>query len=196
MKNRRLVAIAVSLAIFGTASAVEVRAETAAQLQDSCSQALLKLEIMQKDSKGSLRLKEKAKRYEFITFVNDMMCYEPAGETDKTKPAFKDITSKHRAYNEIRTAAANNIIEAYKDGTIKPDRIITYSEALQMVLKALGYSGQIKDLDAKGIVQRSGELGLIADAAIAPEKQITRGEASIIIYNALTVDFADVPRGE
>jgi hypothetical protein len=196
MISRRFIAMAVSFAIFVAASGIEVRAESAAQLQDRCGQALSKLEIIGKDSKGSLRLKEKAKRYEFIAFVNAMMCYEPVTEKDDAKSAFKDITPKHKGYDDIRTAEANDILEAYKDGTIKPDRIITYSEALQMLLKALGYGGQIKELDAKGIILLSDQLGLSKDAALTPEKQLTRGEASIIIYNALTVNFADVPRGE
>lgn len=192
MINRRISALALSLAIFLAASAATVHAEAAVPLQDKCGQALLRLEIIKKDSKGSLRLKEKAKRYEYIALVNAMMCYEPVTDTDKTKSPFKDITPKHRAYNEIRTAAANHIIEAYEDGTIRPDRIITYSDALQIVLKALGYGSEIKDLDINGVIQRADELGLIKDVRLAPEKQLTRGEASIIIYNALTVDFANV----
>ena len=191
MKSTRFVAIVLSLVIFPAASAVEVHAEATAPLQDKCGLALSRLEIIHKDSKGSLKLKNKAKRYEFIAFVNAMMSYEPVTGTDGTKSVFKDITPKHRAYNDIRTAAGNHIIEAYKDGTIKPDRNITYSEALQMVLKALGYGSEIKDLDVDGIIQRSDELGLSKDVRLAPEKQLTRGEASIIIYNALTVDFAD-----
>lgn len=191
MKNRRLVTIAVSLAIFLATPASVVHAESAAVLQDRYGQALSKLEIMQKDSKGSLKLKDKAKRYEFIAFVNAMMCYETVTGTDAAKIAFKDITPKHRAYNVIRTAAANHIIKAYEDGTIKPDRIITYSDALEIVLKALGYSSQIKDLDTAGIVQKADEIGLTKDVSLPAKKELTKGEASIIIYNALTVDFAN-----
>ena len=190
MKNRCLIAMAVSLAVFLAAPAAVVHAESAVPLQDKCGQALSRLDIIQKDSKGSLKLREKARRYEFIAFVNAMMSYEPVTGIDGTKSAFKDITPKHRAYNVIRTAAANHIIEAYEDGTIRPDRNITYSDALQIILKALGYSSQIKDLDVNGVIQKADELGLIKDVRLAPEKQLTRGEASIIIYNALTVDFA------
>lgn len=190
MKSRHMIAIVITLSVFMTAPSTAVRAETTAALQDKYGQALSKLEIIKKDSKGSLRLKDKAKRYEFIAFVNDMMCYEPVTGTDGAKSPFMDITAKHKAYNDIRTAAANHIIEGYEDGTIRPDRIITYSDALQIVLKALGYGEAIKDLDAGSIIQKADELGLIKDVKLAPEKQLTRGEASIIIYNALTVDFA------
>ena len=190
MKNRLIVAMAVSLAIFLAASGAVVHAESAVSLQDKCGQALSTLEIIQKDSKGSLKLKVKARRYEFIAFVNAMMSYEPVTGIDGTKNAFKDITPKHKAYNVIQTAAANHIIEAYEDGTIRPERNITYSDALQIILKALGYGSEIKDLDVNSVIQKADELGLIKDVLLAPEKQLTRGEASIIIYNALTVDFA------
>lgn len=196
MKVKRFVAMAIAIAIFLAASVIEIQAAPVVTPQDISSQALLKLEVLHRDSKGSLRLKEKTRRYEFIEFVNAMMCYEPVTGADAANISFKDVTSKHRAYNDIRTAAANHIIEAYGDGTIKPDRNITYSEALRMVLKALGYAGEIKDLDDEGIILKSDELGLSKDVRLTPGKQLTRGEAILIIYNALTVDFADTPGEE
>lgn len=171
-------------------SPLQVLAENGAQLQDQASQALVRLEILKADKKGSLRLKEKTKRYEFITFVNAAMSYDVEADSASADVEFKDLTKKHAAWSQIRAAAAHGLIEAYEDGTVRPDKAITAGDALVILMKALGYGNDLAGLDHDGILGMAAELGITSDAA-APkfEDALLRGTAAIYIYNFMSIDF-------
>jgi hypothetical protein len=67
---------------------------------------------------------------------------------------------------------------------------VTFADAQKRLLTALGYEEVIKDQTAEQIIAKGSELGLGLELKLAATKQITRGEAAVLIYNALTVDFA------
>lgn len=178
------------LAAIFTLSSIQAFAAQPLQLQDQASQALVKLDIMHKDKKGSLRLKVIAKRYEFITLVNSAMSYNVKEDADMADVEFKDLPKKHIAYLEIKAAAANGIITAYEDGTIRPDKSISTGDAIVILLRALGYEDTVKETSKDEIIKLALELGITGTDAMKYETPLKRGDAAILIYNFMTVDFA------
>lgn len=66
---------------------------------------------------------------------------------------------------------------------------ITNLDAQKLILTALGYGDVIKESNSEQILSKASELGLSLELTLAANKQLTRGEAAVMIYNALTVDF-------
>jgi hypothetical protein len=167
----------------------QVSAAADLKLQSSDAAALQKLDIMHKDAKGSLRLKDKMKRCEFIAAVNSAMSYDLAADAAGVKITYKDLSSKHWAVNDIKTAVKHNLIVPYSDNTIRPDKFITNAEALDILINALGYKDTVSN-EQDSILKEAAKLGITGDPGLKSGTQLTRGDASIILYNALTVDFA------
>lgn len=190
MNMKRLFNITAAIIIISILLTGRANAAAAPSLQDICSAALIKLDIMHINTKGSLKLKNKIKRCEFIAMVNSAMSYDPADAKD-IKIKFKDISAKHWAYNDIKTAVGHDLINAYKDNTIRPDKNITNSEALDIMIRALGYGKTISAAQPEKVVEKAAELGLSNGAELPPGSLVTCGEASIMVYNALTVFFAE-----
>ena len=188
MYIKRLLKALTLIIIFSLLWTSQANAAEITGLQDSCAAALVKLDIMHKDAKGNLKLNDKIKRYEFIATVNSAMSYDQA-DTKDVEMSFKDITSKHKAYNDIKAAVGHDLLDAYSDNTIRPDKIITYAEALDIVIRALGYGKTISNDEPEKTLKKAVELGLTNNPELPASSQISRGEAAIIIYNALTVDF-------
>lgn len=172
-------------------TSLQVYAAQATQLQEQASQALVRLEIMQKDKKGSLRLTDKTKRAEFITFINAAMSYDIETDSAATDIEFKDLTKKQTAYLQFKAAAANDLINAYEDGTIRPDKVITTGDSLAILLKALGYGDDFQDQDHDSIVKMAAELGITGEARIKYDDPLVRGNAAIYLFRFMTIDFKD-----
>lgn len=71
-------------------------------------------------------------------------------------------------------------------------KYITYAEAEEFILKALGYGKEIEGKSSKEIISKADELGLNTELSVTATKHITRGEASVLILNSLTVPFATI----
>ena len=191
MKYRRIIDAAAVILIVSVFLNLQAYAAVDTALQKSCAAVLASLDLLHGDARGNLKLSNKMKRSEFITLVNSSMSYDVKSDAGTVKIKYKDITSKHWAYNDIMAAAAHGIIKAYGDNTIRPDKYVIDSEALEIVLKALGYLNSDSEADPAEILEKASGTGLSKNCVLAPDKQLTRGEAAILIYNALTIDFAN-----
>ena len=182
-------------AIF-TLSSIQTFAAQEVLTQETASQALVRLEILQKDAKGSLRLKDKAKRSEFITMVNAAMSYDVEADSADVDAVYPDLTKKHPAYKQVKAAVAHGLASAYEDGTIRPDKVISTGDAIVILLKALGYSTEMQGLDHEKILEKATVLGITGTKQPKYDDQLTRGNAAILIYKFLTIDFAESNQGE
>jgi len=161
-------------------------------MEEICAQALVNLKIMMGDENGNLKLGNDITRCEFITLVNRMMAYEYEDEDEtgmaQVKVPFTDITEKHWAYKNILIALKHSLIKGYTDNTIRPDNKISFIEAKAVILRAFGYD-EVNGKWPDSIIEKSKDIGLNKNLNIPEDKLITRGEAAILIYNALTVNF-------
>lgn len=172
--------INISLAASSNNSVIEENANT-----------LVNLGIMKGYEDGTLRLDNKIKRSEFITLVVKMMGYDKDTNLGNTKINFKDLPKKHWAYTNIGLALKYELVSGYPDNTVAPDKDVTYAEALAVVIRALGYEKSLKGKWPDNVVNKGAELNLNKNLSLSPNQPLTRGEMSVIIYNALTVNFAN-----
>ena len=166
-----------------------VSASNSAILENNAN-SLVKLGIMKGYEDGTLKLNNKIKRSEFITLVVKMMAYDKDTNLDSTKISFKDLKNKHWAYTNIRVALKYKLVAGYPDNTIAPDKDVTYAEALAVVIRALGYEKTLTGKWPTNVTNKGTELGLNKNLSLEANHQLTRGEMSAIVYNALTVNFA------
>lgn len=156
---------------------------------DTSAEALVNLNILKGYEDGTLRLDNKILRSEFITLVVRLKGYHHDADIDDIKINFKDIEVKHWAYNNIKLAVKYNIVAGYPDNTIAPNNNVTYAEALAVLINALGYEDTLEGNWPNNVVEKATELKLDSNLSIEANTQITRGQMSVIIYNALTVQL-------
>ncbi len=159
-------------------------------IMEKNANSLVKLGIMKGYEDGTLRLDNKIKRSEFITLVVKMMAYDKDTDLAGTKISFKDLQTKHWAYTNIRVALKYELVTGYPDNTIAPDKDVTFAEALAVVIRALGYEKTLIGKWPNNVVNKGTELGLNKNLDLKPDHPLSRGEMAVIVYNALTVNFA------
>jgi hypothetical protein len=180
-----LIIITTIFSIIPSANAVE----NVPQVQQDNANTLKALGILKGYEDGSLRLQNKIKRSEFITLVVKLMGYDTDADIDNIKVTFTDISSKHWAFNNIKLAIKYNLVAGYPDNTIAPDNDVTYAEALAVVIRALGYENTLEGEWPNNVVNKATEINLTTNLTLDPNHKLTRGEMSVIVYNALTVSF-------
>jgi len=131
--------------------------------------------------------------------VEDMIATEEAKPTydeDKSMP-FTDV-STHWAYATIKSMYAKGIVNGYDDGTFKPNNTVTRAEFVKMLTGAITlattdissitftdvadsdwYAECVKLAAANGLVQGH-------DGKFRPLDKISRQDAAIVIYNAIS----------
>lgn len=184
---KSIIIIAFTLLIFSMQ--VQANVPTNANFEEIASKALVNLKLMMGDEQGNLNLENNVTRCEFVTLVNRMMTYD-VDDSSLSVP-FKDISPKHWAYNNIKTALKHSLINGYTDNTVRPDNYVSFVEANAVIIRALGYDSNINKKWPEGIIDKTRELGLDKNLKVPEDKLITRGEASVLIYNALTVNFIE-----
>lgn len=107
-------------------------------------------------------------------------------EVEKSEnQVFADVPPDHWAADYIYTATKANIISA--DENFRPEDYVTDREFLKLVLYAMGY-GEYVELSGgwdKGIYHVSNALNLTKKAKVSTYGNLTRGSASMILFNAL-----------
>lgn len=119
---------------------------------------------------------------------------EPQEEKNEIK--FNDIAS-HWAKNEIIKMTDSGVINGYADGSFKPDKSITRAEFVKLLTGMLalpnGSGNTFSDVTADKwfapFVYAASEYGIIngvTENTFAPDTTITREDAALILYRALS----------
>ncbi len=149
------------------------------------------LGIMQGDTKGNLNLQNKITRSEFVTLVIRMMGYDNDNFPDGVSFNFHDNNEiKQWALKYIKIALKYDLIKGYNDNTLKPNALVTNAEAQTIILRALGYGNSISGSWPESVLAKSEKTGLTLNIDLTSDHELTRGETSVLIYNALTIPFS------
>lgn len=189
MKKKCLISIFLILIIMSSLFFTEVYAAVDSDLQNHDAFALVKLKVMTGYPDGSLKLQNNIKRSEFITLVVRMLGYDKDSDISAVVMPFKDITKSHWAYSNIKVALKYKLMSGYPDNTIGPEKNVTYAETLTVLLRALGYQYSLTGKWPDNVVNKSSQLAITKNISLPNDKQMTRGEISVLIYNSLTTDF-------
>lgn len=71
---------------------------------------------------------------------------EPDPEPDP-EARFSDVAAGDWFYDYVETLAAGGVVSGYPDGSFRPERDVTYGEALKLLLRAAGFAEQTAEDD-------------------------------------------------
>ena len=108
---------------------------------------------------------------------------------DNGKSAFSDMTSAHWAYGYIEAAYASGLIDGNDDGTFAPDNDVKFSEAVKMIVTALGYKPMAEQRGGfpYGYTQIASQNGVTKDIDHALDVPCNRNIVFKMLHNALDV---------
>lgn len=114
-----------------------------------------------------------------------------------TPPQFPDVVAAGDrlkwAWGYINAAVAAEIIRGYDDGTFKPDRPVSYAEAIAMLIRAV--RNHDKQVPAAGwpnnYVFYGATNGFTGDVAPTPNLPCPRGDMARMLYATMKVDPLD-----
>ena len=119
-----------------------VNSYTDVSLYNSCYESALTLQdlgIISGYEDGSFRPYDNITRAEFTKIVVCMMDKEKEAKTLNAPPAFNDVERGSWASAYISYAVQKNILSGYSDGTFGPNKNISFSEAVTILLRAASY---------------------------------------------------------
>lgn len=138
---------------------------------------------------GTFRPGANISRAEFAAIINKIN-----GFTEQEKTEFRDLSSSHWAYAEIRAAVRAGYAGGFPDGTFKPNLPVTREQAAAILNNIYKFENSaqsvtIKDLskvspwaaDSVLRVVASGAMGGYEDGTFSPKKPVTRAECIVIL---------------
>ena len=105
-----------------------------------------------------------------------------------SETTFKDVPSTNVFSGYIAYCASEGIIAGYGDGTFKPAGTLTANAFMKMLIGALGYdtTTYVGDNFATKVALKVKELGLAEGNTFVGTKALTREEACLYVFNALS----------
>ena len=105
--------------------------------------------------------------------------------------SFKD--AKGKWYDgEVAIAQSIGLTDGYPDGTFKGDNKVSYTEAITMVMRALGYnnravnSNRAEAYNATAYKTTAARLGVLKNVVVG-SGEANRGDVALMLYNSLEV---------
>ncbi|PKM48030.1 MAG: hypothetical protein CVV03_00220 [Firmicutes bacterium HGW-Firmicutes-8] len=125
-------------------------------------------------------------RAEYATLAVSALGLGPVAVTAKGKTNFKDVPAWHWASGHINLAVTYDIISGYPNETFKPEENVSYTEALAIAVRLLGYGPTVQGDWPVNYITKAAQLGLLDNVDIADSTEpATRGEVFQIIERAL-----------
>lgn len=107
---------------------------------------------------------------------------------------FSDVPTSHWASGYISWATENGIINGQGDGTFAPEEFVTKHQLIKMLVCTLGYEPMALvngGWNYGGYITAAEEMGLIEKDNLNKNVHIKRGEAALLCYRALDIDFME-----
>lgn len=120
------------------------------------------------------------------------MLVEGLGINSKTEKNlnFSDLSKSHWSYNYVGTAVENKIVVGYDDGTFKPDKEVTFTEIITMMLRKMDCDDELKNISwPDGYLLLAIDKGLFKNVNIGGTNfnvPANRGETAIILNNFIS----------
>jgi len=154
--------------------------------EDTVIQTVGLLGIMNGDTSGNLNLSKSVTRAEFAKMVIKASPQrELTGDSSASAP-FPDVRGSHWASGYVFAAVQNGWINGYLDGRFRPENPVKMEEAVNIVLKLLGY----RDADFLGTyptaqINQYRALGLDENVSCMQGGDMSRRDCMYLLYNAL-----------
>jgi hypothetical protein len=100
---------------------------------------------------------------------------------------FLDVNESNWFYKYVCISYDKKYVEGYADNSFRPAETITYAEAVSILIRLLGYDNNLSGVWPGKYLDKAASVGLINNIHLAPNTQLKRGEAFILICDALMV---------
>ena len=139
--------------------------------------------IMQGDAQGNFNPGRNVTRAQMAALLCRMLGEAENLATDGTR--FTDVPADYWANGYIMKAASLGIISGYKVGTFRPDNTVTYSQAVTMVVRAVGMEEIALEYGGypDGYIKIAEESGFLAHISAAKGDPLSRANTALLIFN-------------
>ena len=150
---------------------------------------LSSLDIISGAGDGLYHPEQNLTRSQFAKIAVYMMGREE--DAVSTGVSFVDVPEGHWATSYISLVSSEGVIAGYPDGTFGAEDELTWSQAIAIVVRVLGYSGaDVGYRWPEGYVEKAQAIGLLDDISFSSlDTAITRGEAALLCHNALFTEM-------
>lgn len=154
---------------------------------------LAALDIIVGYEDGTFRPGNSITRAEFAAIAIRMLGMEDIANGSVANTKFPDVRATHWASGYVNLASAQGIIVGYSDGTFKPEAHVTYSEAITMLVRLLGYEPALNSNEwPSNYLTKASEIGLTLGVKFNYNDPAKRGVVSIFANKALDIDLMDL----
>ena len=135
---------------------------------------LEQLKIIDGDENGNFNPQQKLTRAEFAKLVVMALGEEDVARA-LTSTSFEDCAG-HWAAGYIETGVADGFINGYSDTEFGPDDVLTYAQAVKMLVTAIGYSLYVDNQGGwpAGYLTQGARLGITARVSASNDTALTR----------------------
>lgn len=183
---KRILALLLTIIITASAIYVPVYADGSESISTVIS-LLAELKIMTGDQNGDLRLDDTVTRAEFTKMAVASSSFRNNVASNLSISPFYDVPYSNWAAPHVHVGVVNNLVSGYPDASFKPSDLVTYEEAITIILRVLGYS----DSDF-GVAWPNGQIGMANNLEITDNLSNTeigspmvRSDVAILFYNSL-----------
>ena len=170
-----------------------VTPQASAATQDETNTAASVLNMMgaiQGDGSGTLGLDNTLTRAQFCKIAVVVMGLSNKVSQYADYTIFPDVLATDWEAGYVNTAVRYaGIMSGYADGKFNPDKIITYAQAVTVLVRMLGYSDE--DVSAGwpyGYLDKADELGLTDGFSMSSGSSITKGDMAILFLRMLNTE--------
>ncbi len=190
-----VVAFSIAASVFATVSFASVSADVKGTEYESEANVLGALNIMVGDADtGNFRPEDPIKRSEVTKVgVAIMGLSSSAGSSQNNASRYPDMGPAHWANGFVNIATAQGLVIGDDTGSFRPDDQIKYSEAVAILVRALGYEPQADSKGGypSGYVATASSIGLTKGVKGTADTLIKRGDVARLAYNALTIKLME-----
>ncbi len=192
-----VLALSMVLGLFVTSFAAAELSDVVDTKYEAAVEALMELEVVTGYPNGTYKPEKEVNRAELAKMLVICMGLEEDAERAQgdnifTDESLKDGEAYAWARGYVNTAAAAGIIKGYPTGDFKPEKTVTYAEALTMMLRALGYGNVMEEEGTwpTNAILKARELELTDDVEYNSSSDgATRGDIAILLWNMLRTNM-------
>jgi hypothetical protein len=181
---KKLLSLLLVLSVCLSVSTVYASAESSGEAAESAA-VLNMMGALEGSGGGSLDLSGTLTRAQFCKIAVVVLGKEDAVGQYSGYTIFPDVPSSHWASGYVNLAVRSaGIISGYPDGKFGPNDVITYGQAVTVLMRMLGYtSADVGSVWPSNYLNKAAEAGLSDGLSLSGSASMTRGDAAILFAN-------------
>lgn len=136
------------------------------------------------DNAGNFNPDHAVTRAEMATLIFRMLGENADASSDQV---FSDVGKDHWAYGFVTKVAQLGFISGYGNGKFGPNDVVTYEQALTMVVRAAGLGDEAESMGGypDGFIGVAAENGFINDITAQKGEHMLRWQIAMILYSVM-----------